>query len=105
MTSLDRNQMTDGLDIDLPDIRGGLLTALLSKERSALLRAALETLSAREQRVILLMFIEGQSLAQVGEALGVSESRICQIRARALRLMRRQLAASGITEAKEDAFA
>jgi RNA polymerase sigma factor for flagellar operon FliA len=105
MTSLDRNRLSDGFDLDVPDIRGGLLTALLSKERTALLRVALETLSPREQRVILLMFIEGQSLAQVGDALGVSESRICQIRARALRLMRRQLASSGITEAREDAFA
>jgi DNA-directed RNA polymerase specialized sigma subunit len=52
--------------------------------------------------VIVLMFVEEQSLSQVGKLLGVTESRICQIRARALRTMRRFLVNGGITEAREE---
>jgi RNA polymerase sigma factor for flagellar operon FliA len=104
MTSLDGSGRSDGLDIDVPDAKGGLLTALLSEERSALLREALDSLNPRERRVIMLMFDKGQSLGQIGDELGVTESRICQIRARALRSMRRKLASAGITEAREDAL-
>lgn len=104
ITSLDGSQRPDGLDIDVPDTKGGLLTALLSEERNTALREALGTLNDRERCVITLMFIEGKSLGQVGKILGVTESRICQIRARALRSMRRKLASGGITEAREEAL-
>lgn len=102
MTSLDVSRRPDGPEIDVPDITGGLLAALLSAERSDLLRAALEALNPRERQVIMLMFVEEQSLSQVGKLLGVTESRICQIRARALRTMRRSLVSEGITEAREE---
>lgn len=102
MTSLDVSRRPDGPEIDVPDNTGGLLAALLSAERSDLLRAALATLNPRERQVITLMFVEEQSLSQVGKLLGVTESRICQIRARALRTMRRSLVSGGITEAREE---
>jgi RNA polymerase sigma factor for flagellar operon FliA len=102
MTSLDVSRRPDGPEIDVPDNTGGLLAALLSAERSDLLRAALEALNPRERQVIMLMFQEEQSLSQVGKLLGVTESRICQIRARALRTMRRSLVSGGITEAREE---
>jgi RNA polymerase sigma factor for flagellar operon FliA len=102
MTSLDVSRRPDGPELDVPDNTGGLLGALLSAERSDLLRAALATLNPRERQVITLMFVEEQSLSQVGKLLGVTESRICQIRARALRTMRRSLVSGGITEAREE---
>jgi RNA polymerase sigma factor for flagellar operon FliA len=102
MTSLDVSRRPDGPEIDVPDNTGGLLAALLSAERSDLLRTALATLNPRERQVITLMFVEEQSLSQVGKLLGVTESRICQIRARALRTMRRSLVSGGITEAREE---
>ena len=102
MTSLDVSRRPDGPEIDVPDVSGGLLAALLSAERSDLLREALEALNPRERQVIMLMFVEEQSLSQVGKLLGVTESRICQIRARALRTMRRSLASGGFTEAREE---
>jgi RNA polymerase sigma factor for flagellar operon FliA len=102
MTSLDVSRRPDGPEIDVPDVSGGLLAALLSAERSDLLREALDALNPRERQVIMLMFVEEQSLSQVGRLLGVTESRICQIRARALRTMRRSLVNGGITEAREE---
>jgi RNA polymerase sigma factor for flagellar operon FliA len=102
MTSLDVSRRPDGPELDVPDLSGGLLAALLSAERSDMLREALEALNPRERQVIVLMFVEEQSLSQVGKLLGVTESRICQIRARALRTMRRSLVNGGITEAREE---
>jgi RNA polymerase sigma factor FliA len=102
MTSLDVSRRPDGPEIDVPDLSGGLLAALLSAERSDLLREALQALNPRERQVIMLMFVEEQSLSQVGRVLGVTESRICQIRARALRTMRRSLVSGDITEAREE---
>jgi RNA polymerase sigma factor (sigma-70 family) len=105
MTSLQGSRRGDGFDIDVPDGTGGPLAALLSSEVSGILREALEELDPRERQVIMLTFVEEQSLSEVGRALGVTESRICQIRARALRTLRRSLSNSGITEARDDMLA
>lgn len=105
VTSLQSSRRVDGMELDLPDADGGPLAALLSSELSGILRDALAHLEPRERQVITLTFVEEQSLSEVGRALGVTESRVCQIRARALRSLRRYLSNSGITETRAELLA
>lgn len=55
------------------------------------LRAAVRRLPERERTIILLSYQEGWSFAQIVDRFNLSESRIVQLRARALRRMRRIL--------------
>lgn len=45
---------------------------------------AMETPSTREQAVLVLYYIEGFTLAQIGDLIGVTESRVCQIHTKAI---------------------
>jgi RNA polymerase sigma factor FliA len=56
-----------------------------------LLAEAVKDLSEREQTVIGLYYVEGLTLAQIGEVLGVTESRICQIHTKAVLSLRSEL--------------
>jgi RNA polymerase sigma factor for flagellar operon FliA len=47
-----------------------------AKER---FRAAFETLPQREREIAVLLYVKNLTLAETGDVLGVSESRICQI--------------------------
>jgi len=60
----------------------------LSEMKRALLRA-ITALTDREQAMISLYYFEDQTLSCIGVAFGVSESRISQIRAKALRALGR----------------
>jgi RNA polymerase sigma factor for flagellar operon FliA len=63
-----------------------------SQETRALLLGALAELTERERRVIHLYYVEGLTLAEVGEHVGVSESRVCQIHSKAMLALRTKLA-------------
>lgn len=54
----------------------------------ARLRSELATLSDRDREIIELYDLEGWTLREIGERLGVSESRVSQIRTRALGRLR-----------------
>jgi len=56
-----------------------------------LLRQTITRLSEREQTVLGLYYFEGMTLAQVGEVLGVTESRVCQIHTKAVMSLRVKL--------------
>jgi len=58
---------------------------LLSGEERARVRVALAALPQRERDVLVLCYYEELTLRQVGSVLGVTESRVCQLRRRALR--------------------
>ncbi len=62
-------------------------------ETKQMLRQAMTRLSEREQTVLGLYYFEGMTLAQVGDVLGVTESRICQIHTKAVLSLRAKLAA------------
>ena len=51
-------------------------------------RAAIETLPVRERRVICLYYYEEVTMKEIGAELGVNESRVSQLHARALRRLR-----------------
>jgi RNA polymerase sigma factor for flagellar operon FliA len=59
-----------------------------AKER---LRTAFDTLPERERKVAVLLYVYNLTLREIGEILGVTESRICQIHAQVLRKLRTKL--------------
>jgi RNA polymerase sigma factor FliA len=59
-----------------------------AKER---LRAALGALPERERKVAVLLYLYQLTLREIGEILGVTESRVCQIHSQLLRTLRTHL--------------
>lgn len=72
------------------------LAACLAREKSRAVRVAMARLSERERTVAVLSFGEGMTLAEIGRTLGVTESRVCQIRASALAHLRGYMHAAGM---------
>jgi RNA polymerase sigma factor FliA len=58
------------------------------------LACAIDQLSARERDVVALYYHDGLTLAEIGEVLGVTESRACQIHGKAVAQLRRRLTAA-----------
>jgi RNA polymerase sigma factor FliA len=54
-------------------------------------RAAFERLPERERRVAVLLYVYNLTLREIGEVLGVTESRVCQIHSTLRRRLREQL--------------
>jgi RNA polymerase sigma factor FliA len=61
------------------------------QETRALLARAVNSLPERDKTVVTLYYFEGMTLAQIGEVLGVSESRVCQIHTKAVLTLRGKL--------------
>jgi RNA polymerase sigma factor for flagellar operon FliA len=57
------------------------------------MRAALAQLPARERRIVSLYYFAEATMKQIGEAIGVNESRVSQLHARAIQRLRRILSA------------
>jgi RNA polymerase sigma factor for flagellar operon FliA len=74
-----------GSDEELPDAR------MAREEQVAVLREAMLRLDDQERTVLALYYFEDLSSRQVGEVLGVSESRVSQVRMRALGRLRAAL--------------
>lgn len=66
-----------------------------AREASALLAAAVQGVRDREQKVVQLYYFEGLTLAQIGEVLGVTESRVSQIHSGAVKKLRESLLRTG----------
>ncbi len=62
------------------------------QEMLAMLSDSVGRLSEREQLVVRLYYYEGMTLAEIGEILGVTESRVCQIHTKAVGSLRKSLA-------------
>jgi RNA polymerase sigma factor for flagellar operon FliA len=58
--------------------------AFENEEMKGILTEAINRLPEREKIVVTLYYFEGLTLAQIGEVLGVTESRICQIHTKAV---------------------
>ena len=58
------------------------------------LAAAIDQLPDRERDVVALYYHDGLTLAEIGEVLGVTESRACQIHGKAVAQLRRRLTAA-----------
>ncbi len=66
--------------------------SLLDDERTRhMLGAAIATLADREQMVLQLYFREELNLEEIGQVLGVSAARVCQVKAGALKTLKKKL--------------
>jgi len=63
-----------------------------SEETKYLLARAINTLPEREKIVVTLYYYENLTLAEIGQVLGVTESRICQMHTKAVLQLRAKLA-------------
>jgi RNA polymerase sigma factor FliA len=62
-----------------------------SQETKYLLAGAIDLLPEREKIVVTLYYYEGLTLAEIGQVLGVTESRICQMHTKAVLQLRGKL--------------
>lgn len=75
-------------DAILPSTDATPEMVLMARERQAYLRDAIEALPERLATVVRGCFFEDRPMRELAEDLGVTESRISQMRAEALRLLR-----------------
>ncbi len=78
-------------DESLPTAKPDPLNSLLEDERIEIVARALDRLPEKERLVITLYFYEELNLKEIGEIIGVTESRASQIRSRALLRLRSYL--------------
>jgi len=72
----------------IPDLGDGPQVMVEVREMRRVLRQAILKLGERERTVLALYYYEGLTLAQIGEILGVTESRVCQIHTKAILQLR-----------------
>jgi RNA polymerase sigma factor FliA len=65
--------------------------ASATEEAKARFRRAFETLSQREREIAVLLYVKNLTLREIGDILGVSESRVCQIHSQLKRTLKQQL--------------
>lgn len=81
----------DGVDVPIDD---SIEDLVIRRESLGALVRALAVLPERERRVIVGYFLEGRSSSSVATELGVTESRVSQLRAHALATLRRVIESS-----------
>jgi RNA polymerase sigma factor for flagellar operon FliA len=64
------------------------LAGLEEEETKHLLRATLNRLPEQERLVVALYYYEQMTLREIGEAMGISESRVSQVHTRAVERLR-----------------
>lgn len=77
----------------LADRSAGPGDRLVNEENRRDLQVAISGLPDRERKVLTLYYFEDLNMSDIGQVLGVSESRICQIHAKAVIHLRARLAA------------
>jgi RNA polymerase sigma factor for flagellar operon FliA len=83
----DRGESTT-LGDTLPDRQDGPMAAYEVEEMKQILAGAINGLGDREKIVLSLYYYEGLTLAEIGQVLGVTESRVCQIHTKAVLQLR-----------------
>lgn len=61
------------------------------REMTGKLRASLDRIPKRDAQIMALYYVEELTYAEIGQVLGVSESRVCQLHSRALARLRVEL--------------
>jgi RNA polymerase sigma factor FliA len=86
----DRGESTT-LGDTIPDKGEGPVAAFEVEEMKQILASAINRLGDREKVVLTLYYYEGLTLAEIGEVLGVTESRVCQIHTKAVLQLRSKM--------------
>ncbi len=73
------------------------VSKLEGEESKQILRQELQKLSAKERQTIEMYYYQRRNLRQIGKELGVTESRVCQIRSSAIRNLRSRLSYRNVT--------
>ena len=76
----------------IPDPGLGPVGVFEVQETKQILAAAINRLPEREKVVLTLYYYEGLTLGQIGDVLGITESRVCQIHTKAVIQLRSKLA-------------
>ncbi len=76
----------------IPDKGIGPGAAFEVEEMKQLLAGAINRLGDREKIVLTLYYYEGLTLAEIGQVIGVTESRVCQIHTKAVYQLRSKMA-------------
>ena len=91
MLSTERGEASS-LAETIADKGDGPMAAFEVEEMKQILAAAINRLGDREKMVLTLYYYEGLTLAEIGEILGVTESRVCQIHTKAVLQLRAKMA-------------
>jgi RNA polymerase sigma factor FliA len=93
MSNLDDRDEESGLSVSdlIADGGASALDHLESSEYKQLLAAAIGRLPERERQVIALYYVEELTMKEIGEVLGVTESRVSQLRTQAIIRLRNQV--------------
>jgi RNA polymerase sigma factor for flagellar operon FliA len=87
MVSIDAETGSEGGSLDLPDTGESPERALLRSERARHLHEAIAALPDRLDEIVERNFFGDESLTHIADSLGVTLSRVSQMRARALTLL------------------
>jgi RNA polymerase sigma factor FliA len=78
----------------IPDKGEGPVAAFEVEEMKQILADAINRMPEREKVVLTLYYYEGLTLGEIGEVLGVTESRVCQIHTKAVLQLRSKITAA-----------
>lgn len=78
----------------IADSSDGPVGAYEVEEMRQILARSINRMPEREKIVLTLYYYEGLTLAEIGQVLGVTESRVCQIHTKAVLQLRSRLAAA-----------
>ncbi|MEA3019491.1 MAG: polymerase sigma factor FliA, partial [Actinomycetota bacterium] len=78
----------------IADAADGPMASYEVEEMRQILAQAISDMPEREKIVLTLYYYEGLTLAEIGEVLGVTESRVCQIHTKSVIHLRAKIAAS-----------
>ena len=87
----DRGEGSTTLGDTIPDKGEGPAAAYEVEELKQILAGAINRLGEREKIVLTLYYYEGLTLAEIGQVLGVTESRVCQIHTKAILQLRSRM--------------
>jgi RNA polymerase sigma factor FliA len=73
----------------------------VGSERESLLAAAIETLPERLQALLRIYHYGGKTMREIGRGIGVTEGRVSQLHARALKLLRAHFEKRGFTSSAQ----
>lgn len=90
----------DFLDRHLPSAEGDPAELLADRSMKELLVRAIEQLPERERLMMALYYEQDLNLKEIGEVMGVTESRVCQLHSQAIARLRSKVNPAAIIKSK-----